>query len=97
MTMHMGHFTWTSLDILTNFTVFALPQYKADALDVVGLVVKVTEAKGLDMSDTKSLTKLHLQVPSSFNKMCHMFNKMTALCAEITGKSSLLIPRIYFW
>eukprot|EP00957_Ditylum_brightwellii_P133992 10216753-Ditylum_brightwellii.AAC.1 len=51
--MHMGHFTWTTPDIPTNFTIFALPQWKADNLDVVGLAIKAAEGKGLEVSDTK--------------------------------------------
>eukprot|EP00957_Ditylum_brightwellii_P114780 8752810-Ditylum_brightwellii.AAC.1 len=59
--MHMGHFTWMTPDIPTKFTIFALPQKKADTLDVMGLMVKAVEGKGLDVSNTKSLAKLHLQ------------------------------------
>eukprot|EP00957_Ditylum_brightwellii_P093025 7083280-Ditylum_brightwellii.AAC.1 len=95
--MHMGHFLLTSPDIPQNFTAFALPQHKADALEAVGLAVKAAEGKGLDVPDTKSLTKLTLQAPTSLNSMCHMFNNMTALCAKIMGNSSLLTQYIYSW
>eukprot|EP00957_Ditylum_brightwellii_P104865 7992182-Ditylum_brightwellii.AAC.1 len=95
--MHMGHFMWTSQDIPTNFTVFALPQKKADIFDVVDLAVKATEGKGLDASDTKSLTKLHLQVPNLLNLVHHMVNNLAALCAEITGNISWVTLSIYSW
>eukprot|EP00957_Ditylum_brightwellii_P133133 10150614-Ditylum_brightwellii.AAC.1 len=97
MAMYMGHFTWPSQDIPTNFTAFALPQYKADALDVVGMVVKATDGKDLDVSDMKSLTKLHLKVLSLLNETCHMFNNMAVLCTKITGNYSFRIQRIYSW
>eukprot|EP00957_Ditylum_brightwellii_P208332 15356886-Ditylum_brightwellii.AAC.2 len=95
--MHMGHFIWTTPDVLTNFTIFALPQKKADALDVVGLVVKAAERTDLDVSDTKSLTKLHLQVPTPLNLAHHMLNNLAVLCAKITGNTSLLTLSIYSW
>eukprot|EP00957_Ditylum_brightwellii_P029890 2261588-Ditylum_brightwellii.AAC.1 len=95
--MHMGHFTWMTPDVPTNFTIFALPQTKAAALGVVGLVVKAAEGKGIEVSDTKSLTKLHLQVPNSLNLACHMLNNLAALCTEITGDTSLLTMKIYSW
>eukprot|EP00957_Ditylum_brightwellii_P207924 15355130-Ditylum_brightwellii.AAC.1 len=41
--MHMGHFTWATPDIPTNFTIFALPQQKADNLVFVSLAVKAAE------------------------------------------------------
>eukprot|EP00957_Ditylum_brightwellii_P172364 13121628-Ditylum_brightwellii.AAC.1 len=46
--MHKGHFTWTTPDIPTNFTIFVLPQRKADNLDVIGLAIKAAEGKGLE-------------------------------------------------
>eukprot|EP00957_Ditylum_brightwellii_P185387 14116480-Ditylum_brightwellii.AAC.1 len=77
--------------------VFALTQHKADTLDIVGLAMKATEGKGPEVSDTKSLTKLHPQVPSSLNSAQHMLNNLTALCAELTSNHSILTQCIYSW
>eukprot|EP00957_Ditylum_brightwellii_P176063 13406617-Ditylum_brightwellii.AAC.1 len=68
-----------------------------DTLDVVSLAVKDTDGKGLEVSNTKNMTKLQLQVPSSLNSARHMLNNLAALCAELTSNLSYLIQRIYSW
>eukprot|EP00957_Ditylum_brightwellii_P210008 15364471-Ditylum_brightwellii.AAC.1 len=95
--MNMGHFTWILPDIPTNFTVCALPQHKEDTLDVVGLVVKAAKGKGLGVSDTKSPTKLHLQVLALLNSTRHMFNNLAMQCTKITGNTSLPTHWIFSW
>eukprot|EP00957_Ditylum_brightwellii_P189945 14460707-Ditylum_brightwellii.AAC.1 len=59
--------------------------------------MKAAEGKGPEVSDTKSLTKLHLQVPSSLDLAQHMLNNLAALCAELTSNRSILTQCIYSW
>eukprot|EP00957_Ditylum_brightwellii_P153584 11688988-Ditylum_brightwellii.AAC.1 len=93
----MGHFTWPSLDIPSNFTAFSLLASRDNHVDMVSLAVKVVWGKGMETSNTKHLSKLKLMDATSTNALQHMKNNMAVLATKITEDHSILRKHLYQW
>eukprot|EP00957_Ditylum_brightwellii_P100731 7677635-Ditylum_brightwellii.AAC.1 len=64
---------------------------------MVALAIKAAEGKGLEATDTRNLTKLHLSTAKCVNTTRHMLNNLAAVAAELTGDTSILNTSLALW
>eukprot|EP00957_Ditylum_brightwellii_P031285 2371576-Ditylum_brightwellii.AAC.1 len=73
------------------------PSSQENHLGMVSLAMKEAEGKGLEISDTKHLSKVKLSDETTINVLCHMLSNMAAYVVEIMGNLSILTKQLYTW